>query len=72
MDIQNPNLPADKQDIDNIEDTQEYVDYLNYGVGEGYIDEEVAEEIIKKGDWDKVKRMMGESEVEADRIRKGE
>lgn len=58
METQNPNLPADKQDIDNIKDTQQYVDYLNFGVKEGYIDEDEATEIIAKGQWDKVERMM--------------
>lgn len=58
MNVENPNLPCDKQDIDNLEDTQQYVDYLGYGVKNGYIDSEVAEEIIEKGEWYKVEEMM--------------
>lgn len=58
MNIENINLPADKQDIDNLEDTQQYVDYLGYGVKNGYIDSEVAEDIIEKGEWYKVEEMM--------------
>lgn len=58
MEVENINLPCDKQDIDNLEDTQQYVDYLGYGVKNGYIDSEVAEDIIEKGEWYKVEEMM--------------
>ena len=54
----NNNLPADKQDIDNLEDTTEMEEYLAYGVKEGCIDEDLANEIIEKGQWYKVKEMM--------------
>lgn len=58
MEVENIYLPCDKQDIDNIKDTEAYVHYLNYGVKEGYIDEDLAEEIIEKGQWYKVEEMM--------------
>lgn len=58
MNVENINLPCDKQDIDNIKNTDYYVSYLHYGVKNGYIDSEVAEEIVEKGEWWRVEDMM--------------
>jgi hypothetical protein len=57
MDIENPYLPCDKQDIDK-NPYQDCIDYLSYGVNEGYISEEYAEELIADEDWDTVYGMM--------------
>lgn len=58
MEINNEYLPVSKQDIDNLEETQEYVDYLGECVKEGYMDEELAQELIEGGKWDVVREMM--------------
>lgn len=57
MNIENAYLPCDKQDIDN-NPYQDCIDYLWYGVKEGYIDEQYAEELIANEDWDTVYGMM--------------
>lgn len=58
MNQQNTNVPAGQEDVDNLEDTQEYVDYLEYGVKEGWIDEDLANELIENEEWEKVRDMM--------------
>ena len=58
MEVENINLPVDKQDIDNIKGSEHYIHYLNYGVKNGYISDDVAEEIIKNEDWGEVEKMM--------------
>ena len=62
MEINNEYLPISEQDIDLNLDTQEYVDYLGYGVKEGWIDEDLAQEIIENGEWQKVREMMFQGE----------
>ena len=39
-------------------EVEEYKDYLSYAVKEGYLDADEAEEIINKGQWERVKYMM--------------
>jgi len=56
MNVENPNLPADRQDVG--EPYKEYIEYLGYGVKEGYIDESVAKEIIDNEEWEVVEQMM--------------
>ena len=58
MIVENDHLPCDKQDIDDLEDTQELIDYLEFGVGEGLIDEDIAQNLIEGGKWDAIREMM--------------
>ena len=60
MNVENPNLPADRQGVG--EPYKEYIEYLGYGVKEGYIDEGVALEILKNEEWEKVEEMMFKGE----------
>ncbi len=41
---------------------KEYIDYLGYAVEEGYVDEDVAKEIIDNEEWEKVEEMMFKAE----------
>jgi len=45
---------------------QDYIDYLNFGVKEGYIDVDEAEDIIKTNDWRQVEYMMDRGDYEAE------
>jgi hypothetical protein len=64
MEIENINMPIDKQDLDLDLDTQEYVDYLEYCVNEGIMDEDVANELIDKGEWQKIRDLMEYEDTE--------
>lgn len=57
-------MPIDKQDLDLDLDTQEYVDYLEYCVNEGIMDEDVANELIDKGEWQKIRDLMEYEDTE--------
>jgi hypothetical protein len=41
---------------------KEYIDYLGYAVEEGYVDEDIAKEIIDNKEWEKVEEMMFKAE----------
>lgn len=59
------NLPDDKQNIDEIEDTDAYEHYLHYCVKHGGLEVDEAEEIIKNRDWKRVSEMMAWSDYVA-------
>ena len=60
-----------KHDISE-ERKQDFIHYLNFSAKEGFIDEEIAEEMIKNKEWDKIERMMDEADARADAQTKGE
>lgn len=45
---------------------RECIHYLAYGVKEGYIEPEIADEILENSDWDAVYQMMHKAEAMAD------
>jgi hypothetical protein len=51
-----------KEWIEFRKEVEEYKEYLQYSVKEGYIDADEAEEIINKGEWERVKYMMDMSD----------
>jgi predicted metal-dependent TIM-barrel fold hydrolase len=68
VDLENPNLPANAQNVDRIIDKEFYIQYLGDCVECGAISEEEAEEIIENEDWKKVEGLIdrGDSREEED------
>lgn len=64
MELENINVPADKQ-YQKIVDTEYYIQYLGDCVEVGAISEEMAEEIIKNEDWQKVIDLIDEGDFYA-------
>jgi hypothetical protein len=67
MELENLNVPADKQD-EKIVDTEFYIRYLDDCVEFGAISEEEALEIIEAEDWVKVEKLIDRGEYEADEL----
>ena len=49
------------------EQIQDFYDYLNFAVKEGYLDVDTAEKIMRDKDWAEVKKMMSDGDDEANR-----
>ena len=51
---------------------QIFKDYLNYNVKEGVFDEDFANEIIEKKDWQEVHKMIDEADAFYEALNRGE